>query len=120
LIGRTALEGKPTHIPDVFADPDYTWTEAQRLGQYRTTFGVPLLREGATIGVMALTRSEVRPFTDKQIKLAATFSDQAGVAIGNVRLFDEIQEKSRQLEEASKQRARGKERPVRVQPAAMR
>jgi len=105
LIGRTALEGKPIHIPDVFADPDYTWTEAQKLGQYRTTFGVPLLREGMTVGVMALTRSEVRPFTDKQIELAATFADQAGIAIENVRLFDEIQDKSRQLEIASKHKS---------------
>jgi signal transduction histidine kinase/CheY-like chemotaxis protein len=105
LIGRTALEGKPTHIPDVFADPDYTWTEAQKLGQYRTTFGVPLLREGMTIGVMALTRTEVRPFTDKQIELATTFADQAGIAIENVRLFDEIQDKSRQLEIASKHKS---------------
>jgi GAF domain-containing protein/CheY-like chemotaxis protein len=105
LIGRTALEGRPTHIIDVFADPDYTWTEAQRLGQYRTTFGVPLLREGVTIGVMALTRSEVRPFTDKQVELATTFADQAGIAIENVRLFDEIQDKSRQLEEASRHKS---------------
>src|SRR5262245_36051645 len=102
LIGRTALEGKPTHIADVFADPDYKWTEAQKIGNYRTTFGVPLLREGVTIGVMALTRSEVRPFTDKQIELATTFADQAGIAIENVRLFDEIQDKSQQLEIASK------------------
>src|SRR5262249_9710411 len=101
LIGRTALEGKPTHIADVFVDPDYKWFEAQEVGHYRTTFGVPLLREGGTIGVMALSRSEVRPFTDKQIELATTFADQAGIAIENVRLFDEIQHKSRQLAEAS-------------------
>jgi two-component system, NtrC family, sensor kinase len=105
LIGRTALEGKPTHIADVFADPDYKWTEAQKVGNYRTTFGVPLLREGVTIGVMALTRSEVRPFTDKQIELATTFADQAGIAIENVRLFDEIQDKSQQLEIASKHKS---------------
>jgi GAF domain-containing protein/DNA-binding response OmpR family regulator len=96
LIGRTALEGKPTHILDVFADPDYTWTEAQKLGQYRTTFGVPLLREGMTIGVMALTRSQVRPFTDKQIDLATTFADQAGIAIENARLLTELRESLRQ------------------------
>jgi signal transduction histidine kinase/CheY-like chemotaxis protein/putative methionine-R-sulfoxide reductase with GAF domain len=105
LIGRTALEGKPTHIADVFADPDYKWTEAKKIGNYRTTFGVPLLREGVTIGVMALTRSDVRPFTDKQIELATTFADQAGIAIENVRLFDEIQDKSRQLELASRHKS---------------
>jgi GAF domain-containing protein/DNA-binding response OmpR family regulator len=96
LIGRTALEGKPTHIVDVFADPDYTWAEAQKLGQYRTTFGVPLLREGVTIGVMALTRSQVRPFTDKQIDLATTFADQAGIAIENARLLNELRESLQQ------------------------
>src|SRR5262249_13407935 len=105
LIGRTALEGKPTHIADVFADPDYKWFEAQEVGRYRTTFGVPLLREGKAVGVMALTRSEVRPFTDKQIELATTFADQAGIAIENVRLFDEIQDKSRQLAEASQHKS---------------
>ena len=105
LIGRTALEGKPTHIADVFADPEYKWLEAQEVGRYRTTFGVPLLREGVTIGVVALTRSEVRPFTDKQIELATTFADQAGIAIENVRLFDEIQDKSQQLAEASKHKS---------------
>src|SRR5262249_52076962 len=90
---------------DVFADPDYKWTEAQKIGNYRTTFGVPLLREGVTIGVMALTRSEVRPFTDKQIDLATTFADQASIAIKNVRLFDEIQDKSQQLAEASQHKS---------------
>jgi GAF domain-containing protein len=105
LIGRTALEGKPTHIADVFADPDYKWLEAQEVGRYRTTFGVPLLREGKAVGVMALTRSEVRPFIDKQIELATTFADQAGIAIENVRLFDEIQDKSRQLEMASQHKS---------------
>src|SRR5262249_21219693 len=90
---------------DVFADPDYKWTEAQKIGNYRTTFGVPMLREGVTIGVMALTRSEVRPFTDKQIELATTFADHAGIAIENVRLFDEIQDKSQQLGIASKHKS---------------
>jgi GAF domain-containing protein/HAMP domain-containing protein len=100
LVGRTALEAKPVQIADVFTDPDYNWTEAQRLGGYRTTFGVPLLREGAPVGVLCLTRSEVRPFSDKQIALAATFADQAVIAIENVRLFEEVQERTRQMEEA--------------------
>jgi len=103
--GRALLEGRVIHIPDVKSDPDYTWVEAQKLGDYRTTLAVPMLREGVPIGVLALTRSKVQPFSEKQIELVTTFADQASIAIENVRLFDEIQEKSRQLEEASQHKS---------------
>jgi signal transduction histidine kinase len=103
--GRALLEGRISHIPDVQADPDYGWAEVRRLGGYRTMLGVPMLREGVTVGVLSLTRSQVRPFTDKQIELATTFADQAAIAIENVRLFEEIQEKSRQLEIASEHKS---------------
>jgi signal transduction histidine kinase len=103
--GRALLEGRVIHIADVLADPDYTWADAQRLGGYRTVLGVPMLREGVAMGVLTLTRSEVRPFTDKQIELVSTFADQAAIAIENVRLFDEIQDKSRQLEAASEHKS---------------
>jgi two-component system, NtrC family, sensor kinase len=103
--GRTLLEGKIIHIPDVLADPDYTWAEAQRLGGYRTLLGVPMLREGIPVGVLTLTHFEVRPFTDKQIELVSTFADQAAIAIENMRLFDEIQDKSKQLAEASERKS---------------
>jgi two-component system NtrC family sensor kinase len=99
------LERRVIHIPDVLTDPEYTFLEGQKLGGYRTTLGVPMLREGIPIGVLALTRSEMRPLTNKQIELATTFADQAAIAIENVRLFDEIQEKSRQLAEASQHKS---------------
>src|SRR6516165_3302835 len=103
--GRALLEGRVIHIPDVKNDPDYTWVEAQKLDDYRTIIAVPMLREGVPIGVLTLTRSEVRPFSDRQVELVTTFADQAAIAIENVRLFDEIQEKSRQLEEASQHKS---------------
>jgi GAF domain-containing protein len=103
--GRALLEGRVIHIPDVETDPDYTWREARRLGGFRTMLGVPMLREGVPVGVLTLTRLEVRPFTEKQIALVTTFADQAAIAIENVRLFDEIQDKSHQLEEASRHKS---------------
>jgi signal transduction histidine kinase len=105
MTGRVALERAPVQIPDVLADPEFTWFEAQKLGNYRTLLGVPLLREGILIGVLGLAREMVRPFTDKQIALIETFADQAVIAIENVRLFDEIQDKNRQLELASQNKS---------------
>jgi signal transduction histidine kinase len=105
LIGRTLLEGNVVHLADVLADPDYSSAEAQRLAGFRTLLGVPMLREGKQIGMLGLGRSQVRPFTDKQIALVATFADQAAIAIENVRLFDEIQDKSRQLQLASEHKS---------------
>jgi GAF domain-containing protein len=103
--GRALVEGRVVHIPDVRADSEYTFVEAPRLGDFRTILSVPMLRGGAPIGVLTLTRSEVKPFTDKQIELVTAFADQAAIAIENVRLFDEIQDKSRQLEEASQHKS---------------
>jgi GAF domain-containing protein len=105
-VSRAALEGQTAHIHDVLDEPDYVFpTEGQKLGDYRTVLAVPLLREGNPIGVIALIRRAVRPFTEKQIELATTFADQAVIAIENVRLFDEIQDKSRQLAEASQHKS---------------
>jgi signal transduction histidine kinase len=103
-VGRTLLKGKIVHIHDIWQDSEYELERAKLQG-YRTMLGVPLLREGTPIGVMSLIRSEVRPFSENQIELVATFADQAVIAIENVRLFDEIQDKSRQLTEASQHKS---------------
>ena len=105
LVGRTTIEGKVVHILDALNDPEYTWRESQLRGGYRTMLGVPLMREGIPVGVLSLTRAEVKPFTGRQIELLTTFADQAVIAIENVRLFDEIQDKSRQLEIASQHKS---------------
>jgi GAF domain-containing protein len=105
VVGRTVLKGATIQVADVLADPDYRMTDVVKAANIRTLLGVPLLREGTQTGVIALMRREVRPFTEKQIELVQTFADQAVIAIENVRLFDEIQDKSRQLEIASQHKS---------------
>ena len=103
LPGRVIIDGGVVHIHDVFADPEFRGF-TKRLGTgTRTALAVPLLREGTPIGVLTLLRRSVKPFTDKQVELVETFADQAVIAIENVRLFEQVQERTRELTEALEQ-----------------
>src|SRR5262249_24493524 len=105
VVGRTVMKGATIQVADVLSDPDYRMTNVVKAANIRTLLGVPMLREGTQTGVIALMRREVRPFTEKQIELVMTFADQAVIAIENARLFREIEDKSRQLEEASQHKS---------------
>jgi GAF domain-containing protein len=96
-VGRALLERKTIHILDTQADAEYKLSKLQKIAGYRSGVSAPLLREEIPIGVFALWRYQVRPFTDKQIELLTTFADQAVIAIENVRLFDEVQARTREL-----------------------
>ena len=100
--GRAVLERRTVQIYDALADPEFTRFDTQAVGQFRTFLGVPLLREGTPLGVISLQR-QVKPFTDKQIELVKTFADQAVIAIENMRLFEEVQARTRELTEALEQ-----------------
>ncbi|WP_128924458.1 sensor histidine kinase [Bradyrhizobium guangxiense] len=118
VVGRTLLDGKTVHVPDVQADPDYAPSSARRRSNVRTMLGVPLLREGTPIGVFVLTRHMVRPFSEKQIELATTFADQALIAIENVRLFEEVQDRTRDLSQSLDELRTAQDRLVQTEKLA--
>jgi signal transduction histidine kinase len=117
--GRALLERRTIHIPDVQADANYTFLEGKKFGGYRTVLGVPMLREDVPIGVFALTRREVRPFTDKQIELVSTFADQAAIAMENVRLFESVEARTRELAESLEELRTTQDRLVQTQKLAL-
>jgi signal transduction histidine kinase len=97
LVGRVGLERRPVLLPDVLADPDYEWTEAQRLGGFRTILGVPMLSEDEVIGVISLWRRNVDPFAAREIEVATTFAAQGAIAIRNANLMQQLELRTREL-----------------------
>jgi two-component system NtrC family sensor kinase len=118
VVGRTVAGGTTVQIPDVMADPNYQNTEFTKFGNVRTLLGVPMLREGAATGVIAMMRSEVKPFTDKQIELAQTFADQAVIAVENVRLFEDVQMRTEELTESLNELRAAQDRLVQTEKLA--
>jgi signal transduction histidine kinase len=117
-MGRAIVERKFVHIPDVLEDTEYTNWDAQKISGYRSLLGVPLLREGVSMGVFGLTRFEPRLFTDKQIDLVSTFADQAAIAIENVRLFESVEARTRELAKSLEDLRTTQDRLVQTQKLA--
>jgi len=119
IVGRSLLERSIIHVHDVQADPEYTLEKAREIGTFRTVLAVPMLREGVAIGVLALTRREMRPFTEKQIELVTTFADQAAIAIENVRLFQSVEARTRELAKSLEELRTTQDRLVQTQKLAL-
>jgi signal transduction histidine kinase len=119
VLGRAVTELRPVQVNDVEADPEYTMIEARKIAGFRTVLGVPLLREGAPIGIIMLTRNMVRPFTEKQIELVSTFADQAAIAIENVRLFESVEARTRELATSLEELRTTQDRLVQTQKLAL-
>ncbi len=118
VAGRALVEGRVVHIEDIKSDPEYTFSAGLEIGEFRTAIGVPMMREGVPIGVLALTRKDVRRFTEKQIDLAITFADQAAIAIENVRLFEAEQQRRDELVRSLEELRTAQDRLVQTQKLA--
>ncbi len=103
ITGRAAMEARAVHVPDVLADPEYTWSGAQKIGGYRAALGAPLLHKGTVVGVIFVAKTVPQPFTAKQIELVTTFADQAVIAIENTRLLNELRQRTGDLSELLEQ-----------------
>jgi signal transduction histidine kinase len=97
VVGRAAMRREVVRIADAMEDPLYEKKEDAEVAKVRSMIGVPLMREGEPIGVIALARQRVESFTDREIELVSTFADQAAIAIENVRLFESVEARTREL-----------------------
>ena len=118
IAGRVVLEGKPVHIVDIQTDPELTLVRGAPALVNRSMLGIPLLREGTPIGVFILARAKVEPFTEKQIELVQTFADQAVIAIENVRLFESVETRTRELAKSLEDLQTAQDRLVQTQKLA--
>jgi two-component system NtrC family sensor kinase len=119
IAGRAVVEGKIGHSPDVLEDAEYKNWDRQKTEGFRSLLGVPLLREGVPMGVFGLTRLDPKPFTDRQIELATTFADQAAIAIENVRLFESVEARTRELAKSLEDLRTTQDRLVQTQKLAL-
>ena len=119
VVGRVLLERKPVQIADVLSDPDFRFHEIQRLGGFRTLLGLPLLREGNPIGILAVSQFTVQPFDDKHIELLTSFADQAVIAIENVRLFESVEARTQELAKSLEELRTTQDRLVQTQKLAL-
>jgi two-component system, NtrC family, sensor kinase len=117
-VGRAIVESKTVHIPDVLEDKEYSAWDLQQVAGYRAVLGVPLLREGVSMGVFSLARREPRSFTDKQIELLTMFADQAAIAMENVRLFESVEARTRELAKSLEDLRSTQDRLVQTQKLA--
>jgi two-component system, NtrC family, sensor kinase len=117
-VGRAIVESKIVHIPDVLEDKEYSAWDLQQVAGYRAVLGVPLLREGVSMGVFSLARREPRSFTDKQIELLTMFADQAAIAMENVRLFESVETRTRELAKSLEDLRTTQDRLVQTQKLA--
>jgi two-component system NtrC family sensor kinase len=117
---RAALERRTIHIPDLLADPEYSYGVGETGDEpRRTLLGVPILKGDELLGVVIIYHAEVSPFTDNQIALVETFADQAGIAIENVRLFEEVQARTRELAQSLDDLRTAQDRLVQTEKARL-
>jgi signal transduction histidine kinase len=118
ITGRVFMSGTPVHVPDVEVDAEYNFGNAPAIGDYRAVLAVPLMRDGAVEGVLLLGRPAPGPFTQRQVDLVQTFADQAVIAIENVRLFDQVQERTKELSLSLEELSTAQDRLVQTEKLA--